>query len=321
MKQKTIFLISLFIIISLMLMPSEALKSALDALNIWLFSLCPSIFPFMVSSKMLVLSGGASLIGKVFQYPIKKIFSVSKESSFAMFTGLMCGYPMGAKSAFDLYQNRLITPDEAKIILSCSLNASPSFILSAVALNMLNNEISGYIILFSSLISNIITGIIVSGIYIKSSTYMPIFACENKFDTPPSQIISKSISDSLTAILQLGGYIIFFAAFTSILSEIGFFKILAAFMPFPDDISSAILKGFFEMTTGVKEISILNYALELKTALSAFILSFGGICVHFQCYEFYKSIPDISFYNVFIFKIINAILSGFISYFLCMFLL
>ena len=93
MKQKIIFLISLFIIISLMLMPSEALKSALDALNIWLFSLCPSIFPFMVSSKMLVLSGGASLIGKVFQYPIKKYFLYQKKALLPCLQGLCAAIP------------------------------------------------------------------------------------------------------------------------------------------------------------------------------------------------------------------------------------
>ena len=47
-------------------------------------------------------------------------------------------------------------------------------------------------------------------------------------------------------------------------------------------LQQSILNGFFEMTQGLKYISMLNIPLKMKGVLTVMILSFGGFSVHMQ---------------------------------------
>ena len=44
----------------------------------------------------------------------------------------------------------------------------------------------------------------------------------------------------------------------------------------------SLINGFFEMTQGLKYVSILNIPLKMKSILSTMIISFGGLSVHMQ---------------------------------------
>ena len=70
----------------------------------------------------------------------------------------------------------------------------------------------------------------------------------------------------------------------------------------------ALLFGLIEMTNGLKRISALDISLELKASLSAFVLNFGGLCVHLQCYDFFKNIPSSSLFRFSFFKLSHLLL-------------
>lgn len=308
MKKNILTFLSLFLIASLMLMPSSLIKAASDGINIWLFSVFPSIFPFMVSSSMLIASGGAAVLGRVFAQPFSRLFNISPNGVFAFVSGIICGYPIGAKSSAELYEKGLLTPYEAFALLSFAMNAGPAFMLSAVAYSMLNCPKAGYILLFSTIFSNILSGIILCRIF-KPEKIRTVCACKAQYPCA-AEIITESVANSLDAVLKLGGYIVFFSVFTQILVQTHIFSLLSVFLPFPRDISESLLTGITEMTCGLKKISALNIPVGKKTVFSAFILSFGGFCVHFQSYEFFKAIPNSSLLKFSFFKLVNGVLSA-----------
>lgn len=308
MKKNILTFLSFFLITSLILMPSSLIKAASDGINIWLFSVFPSVFPFMVSSSMLISSGGAAFLGKIFSLPFSRLFNISSNGVFAFLSGIICGYPIGAKSSAELYGKGLLTYNEAFSLLSFSMNAGPAFMLSAVACSMLGCPKAGYILLFSTIFSNIASGILICRIFKPSKKYA-LYACKTQYMSA-GEILTESIKNSLDAVLKLGGYIIFFSVFTQILVQAHIFSLLSKFMPLPNDIAESILTGIIEMTCGLKKVSLLNTAIGIKIILSAFLLSFGGFCVHFQSYEFFKDIPNSSLLKFSFFKLVNGILSA-----------
>ena len=58
------------------------------------------------------------------------------------YTHLLCGYPMGAKLAHDLYIDQQISRREGEYLLTFSCNASPAFIISYLSGILLKNKIS-----------------------------------------------------------------------------------------------------------------------------------------------------------------------------------
>ena len=298
MKKNILTFLSFFLITSLILMPSSLIKAASDGINIWLFSVFPSVFPFMVSSSMLISSGGAAFLGKIFSLPFSRLFNISSNGVFAFLSGIICGYPIGAKSSAELYGKGLLTYNEAFSLLSFSM----------IACSMLGCPKAGYILLFSTIFSNIASGILICRIFKPSKKYA-LYACKTQYMSA-GEILTESIKNSLDAVLKLGGYIIFFSVFTQILVQAHIFSLLSKFMPLPNDIAESILTGIIEMTCGLKKVSLLNTAISIKIILSAFLLSFGGFCVHFQSYEFFKDIPNSSLLKFSFFKLVNGILSA-----------
>lgn len=65
------------------------------------------------------------------------LLGTSYYGTFAVLTGFLCGYPMGAKTTSDLLNVNKISRSEASYLLSFCNNTSPAFILSyVVAQNM-----------------------------------------------------------------------------------------------------------------------------------------------------------------------------------------
>ena len=72
----------------------------------------------------------------------KTFFGLSPAGAYVLILGLLCGYPMGAKLAHDLYIDQQISRREGEYLLTFSCNASPAFIISYLSGILLKNKIS-----------------------------------------------------------------------------------------------------------------------------------------------------------------------------------
>lgn len=143
---------------------------------------------------------------------------------------------------------------------------------------------------------------------------------ENKFNsklTPLKvsdigEVLGNAIKKSITSILSIGGFIVFFSVILSILETSGFFNILATFLynfGIPKDISISCITGIIELTNGLSSVSVFYDTLPTFTILlSSFLLGFGGISVLFQVYSIISK-ENISIKPYFIGKLLQAIFS------------
>ena len=106
--------------------------SVAEALALCARSVVPSLFPFLVASSALLALGFGELAAPWLAGLMEPLFRVPGAGSAALVLGLVGGYPIGAKTAADLYRENLVSREEAERLLAFCNNSGPAFILGVV---------------------------------------------------------------------------------------------------------------------------------------------------------------------------------------------
>lgn len=264
-----------------------------NGLTLFLNNIFPSLFPFLIASDLLMHTSFTSLTGKYFSNFFKKRFNIPGEASSSIILGYISGCPIGAKITSDLKKQHILSKNEAERLISFTNNASPLFILSTVGLSLLKNKKYGIILLISHILSSLLVGIIFKkwkyNIYEPSKEFNSITSKYSliKFNTL-GEILSNAISKSISTILQIGGFVIFFSTIISILEKLEVLNLVQILLNL-DNLSFVTLKslifGFFEFTNGLNYAACNIHNTSVLLCTSSFILGFGGLSILFQVYS------------------------------------
>lgn len=305
---------SILIIIFLILITFEILTDSKTILasvnfsfNIWKNNIFPSLFPFFVISELLINYGFVELVSELFKPLMTKLFKLNSKCAFIFIMSIISGFPSNSKYVKELYTAGEINEYEATKILAFSHFSSPLFIIGTISITFLNNKEAGLLILICHYITNIIIGILFrnyhpskeenTNINIKKA----IIKMHNKRinnDKNFGQIITNSLVNGVNTLLLILGIVTMFLIITTIIdNNINF-----------NNFYQSILNGIFEMTQGLKYISILNIPLKLKAILSTMIISFGGLSVHMQVMSIISD-TKIKYFPFFVARIIHALIA------------
>lgn len=272
------------------------------SLNIWVSTLVPSMFPFFIISDILISYHIIDYIPKFIKKYFSLIFNVSEEVISIFFLSLLSGFPSNARITKTLYQNNLLSKEEASHALTFTHFANPLFVISTVGVLFLNNESYGYIILISHYLGNIIIGILSRNTITNNNiNYKPNINKSQSF----SNTLIKAIKSSIDTLLLILGTLTCFLVLSSLIINRLNINLYSSFL----------IKGILEMTMGLKSISLLNLSDIYKVVISTMFISFGGLAVHMQVLSQLVD-TDISYQPFFVARIFHAIISGFISYIL-----
>ncbi len=274
----------------LLFYPDYVSNSVVSSIKLCVFTVIPSLFPFAVTSNILIKSSSfssnttaAKLFSKIFNCP---------SCLFPIFiSGIAGGYPIGAINAAQMYKNGLCSKDEAQKALSFCCFGGPSFIISAVGSSMLRNSMCGIYLYICHIISAIATGIVLRPFFLKNNNckFTPV-----KKSVSLTSCLTSSLKDSTASMLSVCSCIIFFSSITAVLNAI--------------KIDYPYITAILEMTSGVKELSSSNVpSTFLLPSLSACI-AFGGLSIHSQVISVCGQ-TDISTKPFFIGKSIHALLA------------
>ena len=273
MKKLLYYLSFTCFLLFLLLFPKNAAEYAKTGLMLWFNTLLPSMLPFMILSGLLIktefLEKLLSFTGRFW----KSVFGLTPMGGYGLLMGIFCGYPMGAKTAADLYRNHCISRQEACYLLTFSNHPGPAFLSSYLCGELLHQEelaLPAYGILY---LSSFLTSLIFRPFYSfskepdrhqKRKEASSVFSWGEALDT--------SIMGSFLSITKLGGYIILFSLFQGILN----------LLPHLSPNLKCILLGITEITTGTAAIAQQNWALSLTFPLLLAFTAFGGLCIAFQ---------------------------------------
>lgn len=296
------------IISCLVINPSKYIFVCLNGILIFSKNILPALFPFIFFTKLLTSTGYVEYVSKYLSKFTKIMYNCPAISSYVFLMSILSGYPLGAKITADLYQQGIITREEAHRICSFTSNSGPMFIVGTVGVGMLCNAHAGYIILISHIISALINGLIYRKYAPKFMDIKPIL---NNPTTSIDFKLSQCMENSIISVLLIGGYIAIFFIITEVLASLNIFYPIIKFLEIfgvDSEISTGIINGIFEITNGCKTLSAINANINIKTILCSFVIGFGGLAVAFQGLNFLESFK-ISKKFFFVQKITHALIS------------
>ena len=98
-------------------------KSNIIALNIWINNVVPSLFPFFIATELLNNTNIPKQIGYLFNKIMRPLFNVPGIGAYALFMGVVSGYPVGAKIVTNFRNNNLCTKEEAERLITFTNNS------------------------------------------------------------------------------------------------------------------------------------------------------------------------------------------------------
>lgn len=280
-----IIMLFLFLVL-LTIYPEESIHSAKDGINLWIFVVMPSLFPFFIVSDLLISLRIPENIARLFTPIAKILFNTSGYGAYVFIMSIFSGYPTGAKITSELVLNQKITPDEGQNILTFGSTSGPLFIIGAVGAGMLKSTAAGYIIfichIFGAIINGILYKFIRKGIFKERELAPKPYILNN--NSSNGNIMSKAIANSLYTSGFIGGYIILFSVIIALLDRITFYSNLTNIFEIlvSQNISifpGILLKTSLEISNGCRIISTLPLNFDLKLILSSFIIAFSGLSI------------------------------------------
>lgn len=296
--------------------PSLTIKSSLDGLNLWFRVVLPALFPFFVVAELLVQLGFVHFLGVLLEPVMRPLFRLPGSSSFVVAMGFTSGFPIGAILTRRLYEDQMLDATEAERLVTFTNNASPLFMLGAVAVGMFGLPAAGYVIAGSHYLANLSVGFLwgrlaparYAGVPTTTNLLHTALAkfLESNSDNRPGigQMLGDSIGKSINSILTIGGFIIIFSVITQMLSTLGFIDILARIIQHavpgcsPSySLSYGLSIGVFEMTLGARAVASSEALLSQQLVAVSLVMAWSGLSIIAQVMSIVAGTPiRFSFY-------------------------
>lgn len=230
-------------------------------------AIIPAVFPFMIISDAVISCcdfGRLKHAGSLFE----RVFHIPGAGISAFICGILCGFPLGAKCATELYSQRKITRDEAEVLIAFSNNTGPAFIISGIGTAMRGSTKDGVILYLVTVISAITVGFIFRPNRIKCSNL------KNNIKQTFSFVSSVRAAGINTVIVC--AYILFFSAVSNIIRTV-----------IGDGIICGSVLSFLEVGNAAHFLSSqLKFSQKIAFPMTAFAVAFSGISVHMQAATF-----------------------------------
>lgn len=305
----------LLLLVALVLFPQEAVSAAKNGVGLCLNVILPSLFPFFVLSTLCVELGLIQHLGALLQRLMYPLFRVSGSCAGAFLLGIVGGYPVGARTAIELYQNGQCSKTEAERLLSFCNNSGPAFILGVVGAGIFSSSAAGLWLYGAHVAASILVGLLFRFYGGKSSL---------RARPQAPQLSSKGFAESFTdsvksafnGTLNICGFVIFFTVLIRMLFLTGVITKLAAVIAWllrdlglrPEWVES-LLSGVIEMTSGVWSLRDVAGTLGDRMCMAAFILGWAGLSVHCQVLSFIGS-TGLSTKTYFFGKLLHGVFSA-----------
>ena len=134
--------------------------AAAEALSLCARSVIPALFPFLVVSSLLLSLGLGELLSPMLAGLLEPLFRVDGVGSSALLLGLVGGYPIGAKTAADLYRGGRLSRPEAERLLAFCNNSNPVFLISVLGVGVFGSVRAGVWLWLIHLLSALLTGLL-----------------------------------------------------------------------------------------------------------------------------------------------------------------
>lgn len=269
---KLLNLLLLFLCVLLFSCADAAVAAAQAALKLCAGSILPSLFPFMTLSVLISHLRLLEPLGRLF--PMEKLFALPAASAEAFLLGGLCGFPIGAKTACELYRTGRLSREEAERACALVNNAGPAFCVNVAGIRFWKSRKFGWYLYAAQIVSGALVCALV-GLFLRRGKNRSV----SRSSVPAANSVAanlvvsftEAVAGSATACVPLCGYITFFSILCAIAREL-----LPGW--------TAAICAVLELTSGIQEAATLGGRTGLF--LTGFSLGFSGLSVFLQSGNF-----------------------------------
>ena len=277
----------------------SASSHLLDGAIFFFDKIFPSVFPFVLLSKLLIDTSFTAILENIISKNTK-LKTLNPNLIPALCLSVISGFPTGAIMMKELYEKKRISKKEADIFLAAVNNASPGFVTVIVGQYVFDSLISGFLLWLFSVSVNIFLGImLLPKTYYNKTT--PRYPTNDNYNFSSSFI--KRTKESVFVLINIFSLNLVFYFVSRMTNDI------FGYLHFPK-ICYILKDSVIEMGCGV--FSSLSTPC-ISRAASAFAIGFGGLCVMMQIKENAHENADMKCY--FVLKLISGALCSLFAFF------
>ncbi len=254
----SIFFGCILFIILLVCFPSYGIEGMRAGIGSCYNRLIPSLFPFMLVCNLLscALARHSRTSGQI-------------QIIFAIFLGMIGGFPVGAATLANLVRQKRISPRMASLLLCGCVNAGPAFLVGTVGVSLFGNQIIG-LFLFLSLSFASLCCIALAALFLSGNSGNA--SCPVVSDTECS--LSAAMKKSILSIATLCGYVLFFSCLLS------YIEAFLNLVNLENPIVSWLVHALLEVTSGCETAALIPGSVGALCACAG--ISFCGISIVLQ---------------------------------------
>ncbi|GIO85758.1 sporulation integral membrane protein YlbJ [Paenibacillus faecis] len=326
--------------------PRASWEAGVRGLAIWWDVLFPSLFPFFVISELMLGFGIVHFLGKLLDPLMRPLFRIPGSGGFVAAMGFASGYPVSAKLATKLREQRLVSRVEGERLVSFTTSSDPIFLIGAVSIGFFGDPKLAGLLAAAHYGSALMVGLLMrfygarEGAHPTDATTTSGIpaqpAAATRFSLPAAlramhearlqdgrslgELLRQAVASSLQLMTVVGGLVVFFSVILEVLtvSDVmsAFYAGVRALLPvtgLPVELAEPLVGGLFEVTLGAKAAaSPEGVPLMFKAAAAAFILSWGGLSVHAQVASILNG-ADLRYLPFLVARLIHAVLAAILA--------
>ena len=268
-------LLSFLVLVLLLTHPALAFSGASRGLLLWFQTVLPALLPFMVCSNLAVACGAVPLLILPFRRFLNRAFGLTDYGCYTLLSGLLCGYPLGAKTCGEFLESGRLSTSEARVLLAISNHPSPMFLLGYAAA-FLKGQVPLWQMFCALYLPILPMGLLARKVYGHTAATL----CGDPDPGKKSQSVSfdRILLSSFEVMVKIGGYIMAFS-------------ILAAFiesLPCISPKAKAAALSLVEITTGI-QAAAGAFTGSARGILITAAIAFGGFSGIFQTQSVLKA--------------------------------
>ena len=275
--------------VALVAAPEQAMEGAKNGLALCFNVIVPSLFPFFVLSSLVVDLGLAAYLGRALEGIMRPLFRVSGSCSAAVVLGFIGGYPVGARTALQLYQQGLCSKVEAERLLAFCNNSGPAFIFGVVGAGVFGDGRVGLLLYLTHTLASVLVGLLFrfhSGR--ERATSRGVRQAKPIRTVTVPAAFTGAVTRSFQSTLNICAFVVFFSVVLQLLSAWGALAALAevlGLLGLSEDWARRLVAGLLELSSGVSSLSG-GSGVAGRASMAAFMLGWAGLSVHCQVLSF-----------------------------------
>lgn len=184
-------------------------ESAFRALQFCAASVIPALFPFLVVTGLLISSGFGAWASPFLSPLMTDLYRLPGSAGSALLMGFLGGYPVGARTAADLYRLGYLTRDETERLLTFCDSASPAFLIGVLGNGVFGGARAGIWLLLIHVLSTLLTGLCFRGHAAAHAAAPP----ETPSAMPPEMLPAfvEAVRNAASAMLYVCAFVVFFS--------------------------------------------------------------------------------------------------------------